>query len=41
VGAEAAVLMIMFIGSVDDGQRQQCERQSEKQTAHGKSPEVK
>jgi hypothetical protein len=41
VGAEAAVLMIMFIASVGDGQRQQGKRQSEKQTAHGGSPKSK
>ena len=40
VGAEAGVLMIvvMFFGRLGDGQWQQGKRQSEKQTAHGKSP---
>jgi hypothetical protein len=33
--------MIMFIASVGDGQRQQGKRQSEKQTAHGRSPKSK
>jgi hypothetical protein len=35
------MVMIMFFSRVGDGQRQQGERQSEQQTAHGGSPKVK
>jgi hypothetical protein len=45
VSAEAAVLMvvimIMLVSRVCDGQRQQGKWQSEQQTAHEESPEVK
>jgi hypothetical protein len=42
MGAEAAVLVFMVVvmdlGGLSDGQRQQGERQGEKQAAHGKTP---
>jgi hypothetical protein len=43
VSTEAAVFMVMvvLIGGVGDGQRQQGKRQNEQQTTHGGLREVK
>jgi hypothetical protein len=41
VGAQAAMLMIVFVGGMGDSQRQDGKRQSEKQMTHGESPKSK
>ncbi|MCY1173814.1 hypothetical protein D9M73_139920 [compost metagenome] len=41
VGAQAAMLVIVFVGGMGDSQRQHGKRQGEKQTTHGESPKSK